>query len=342
VHGAGSEKPLNFLPEFSENDGGMRNSWLLLGLSLGALAPCGCDSIFGAGEGAHGSSIAVGEGKNYRVRPGDSLFSIAERAYGNGLEWPRIWEANPWLQPDRVTAGETIYLPPRDASWGDPPSRQNYALNPGTGNFETEEVGEATEAPAEAGAVAPARSSDPPSGGAAHGPSLQVFRNLANNVSSKTFLGMPVEKTFLLGFSGFAAHAIFQGILVWLAANITFVKDATFRKSLKAVFLTESLTFVTIFVLAGVAILFVYLGSEPGASGDSRLFPALERQLQNPAGIGIAGVTVLVLYVILSLRFLPLVFSIPASRATALMVVSILLPHLIGAYFVGQRAGWIH
>ena len=41
-------------------------------------------------------------------------------------------------------------------------------------------------------------------------------------------------------------------------------------------------------------------------------------------------------------RFLPQVFNVPMSHAIALMAISILIPHLIGAYLVGQRTGIIH
>lgn len=36
----------------------------------------------------------VTPGQNYTVRAGDSLFSIAQRAYGNGAKWPIIYAAN--------------------------------------------------------------------------------------------------------------------------------------------------------------------------------------------------------------------------------------------------------
>jgi hypothetical protein len=274
-------------------------------------------------------------GANHRVRPGESLFAIAERAYGNGLEWPRIWDANPWLDPDHLRAGEILFVPPRDSSWGDPPSKQRYSLDPGTGSFE-----EASESPPPEGGER--RAADPGNGGA---PGLQVFRNLANNVASKTVLGVRIEKGALLLFLCFFLHATIQGILVWLAANITFVKEATLKKSIKAVFLTESLTLSTVVILGLVGILLLYLGKEPpGAQGGgtTELFPALEGTMRSTTGVTIAGAVIFLLYIILSLRFLPQVFQVPIGRAIPLMALAILVPHLIGVYLVGQRMGLIH
>jgi hypothetical protein len=276
---------------------------------------------------AAGASAHADEGKNHRVRQGESLFGLAERAYGNGLEWPRIWEANPWLDPDNLRAGELVYIPARDASWGDPPSKETYALNPGTGKFE------------EGRAPKSARRSTNPGSGT---PGLHVFRNLATQVSARTVFGLPVEKVLFILFLCFLLHAFFEGILVWLAANLTFVKEASFKKSLKATLMTEMLTFATVIVLGGAAILMLYLGTDPGAGGGGApLFPALEEYLRTPAGLAVTGFAVLGLYIILSLRFFPQVFGVPMSRAVTLMALAILIPHLVGFYLVGQRTGMI-
>jgi hypothetical protein len=130
-------------------------------------------------------------------------------------------------------------------------------------------------------------------------------------------------------------------VLVWLAANITFVKDASFKKSMRAVFLTESLTFSTLLVLGGIAIAAVCLGGDASAGGGAPLFPSFESFLRSPTGLGVAGLGVLALYVVLSLRFIPQVFGVPVSRALTLMALAVLIPHLAGMYLVGQRAGII-
>lgn len=291
----------------------MRKSWILIALVL----LIGCDGLTRSP-----TSIA---GTNSRVQSGESLFSIADRAYGNGLEWPRIWEANPWIDPDNLRPGEILYIPPWDASWGDPPADGAYALR---------HKGK----PPVARRRTTTTSANP--GGAGFG---MVVQNLATEVSRKTLFGLPVQKVLLVLFACFLIHAIFQGVLMWLAANLTFVKDASLGKSMKVIFMTESLTFSTIVVLGGVAVVMMHAGAEPtgGASGAS-LFPELERLLRNPTGTGVACAVVMTIYVILSLRFIPQVFGVPMSRAVTLMALAILIPHLAGLYLVGQRTGLIH
>lgn len=304
----------------------MRSVWLSI---LFCVAVTGCDALSGASST---TVSAVRPGTNHKVRGGESLFAIAEDAYGNGLEWPRIWDANPWIDPDRLRIGEMIFVPPRDASWGDPPSRSDFALDPGTGSFESSE-GNVPQPVAE---EAPLSAADPGNGG------LAMVRNIASSMTSKTLFGMSLEKALLFGFSSFLAHAILVGILVWLAANITFVKEASFKKSMKAMFLTESLTFATLLVVAGVGIVLLSVGADPSsAAAEPRLFPGLETFLRSPTGMGVAGFVILALYITLSLRFLPQVFGIPMGRAASLMALAILVPHLTGAYLMGQRLGLI-
>ncbi|MEM7230997.1 MAG: LysM domain-containing protein [Planctomycetota bacterium] len=49
--------------------------------------------------------------QHYRVQPGDSLSSIASECYGDQAQWRRILEANPWITPSRLMAGEVLALP---------------------------------------------------------------------------------------------------------------------------------------------------------------------------------------------------------------------------------------
>lgn len=302
----------------------MRNTWILLSIIFLA----GCDSLLGTPATG---PLGVKQGTNHRVRQGETLYALAEEAYGNGMEWHLIWSANEWIHdPDRtLRVGEIIYIPARDPALAQSEPRGVRSANPPTGVFDD---GSGEDFPTGNVAANPGRGTATPGG-------LAVFRNMASTVSTKTVFGVSLEKAFLYGFAGFLGHAIFQGILVWLAANITFVKEASLKKSLKAVFLAESLTFATLLVLLAVGVVMIYLGSEPTTAGGSQLFPALEGYLRSPIGLGIAGFALLALYVTLSLRFLPQVFGIPMGRAMALMAISILLPHLAGAYLAGQRAG---
>lgn len=49
----------------------------------------------------------------YTVHPGDSLWAIAQKAYGDGRLWTNIWQANPQISnPDLIHPGDIIEIPP--------------------------------------------------------------------------------------------------------------------------------------------------------------------------------------------------------------------------------------
>ncbi|TME06564.1 MAG: LysM peptidoglycan-binding domain-containing protein [Chloroflexi bacterium] len=54
-------------------------------------------------------------GSNYTVQPGDTLYSIAQRAYGDGNKWQIIYDANKQVigsNPNLLRPGEVLYIPP--------------------------------------------------------------------------------------------------------------------------------------------------------------------------------------------------------------------------------------
>jgi 5'-nucleotidase/UDP-sugar diphosphatase len=59
---------------------------------------------------SRGSSTS-GAGKNYVVKKGDTLWSIAQRSYGDGKQYRKIVAANPGIKGDRVNVGQKIVIP---------------------------------------------------------------------------------------------------------------------------------------------------------------------------------------------------------------------------------------
>jgi hypothetical protein len=276
-------------------------------------------------------SADVDQGKNHKVRAGESLFSIAEQAYGNGLEWPRIWEANPWVDPDRLRPGVIIHIPAKDLAYGDPPADSRFSPRPTRLplNPPNRQAGTRTSFDPGMGSALPTTGS---------GGIRLILKDLKKTIQERTVFGMTLDKGFLAILLCAILHTLLQTTLVWLTANITFVKEATYKKSFRAVVLTEALTLTTLVVLCVVGVLVVHLGASPD-SGGTPLFPTLEGWLHSPLGLGLFALTILVLYTTLSLRFFPQVFGMPMSQAITLMTIAVLIPHLIGAYFVGQRTG---
>jgi len=51
------------------------------------------------------------QGSTYTIRKGDTLWSIAQREYGDGQRWVDIVRANPGIEPKKLRVGQTITLP---------------------------------------------------------------------------------------------------------------------------------------------------------------------------------------------------------------------------------------
>lgn len=61
-------------------------------------------------DGKSVTSIAIGE---YTIQKGDTYWSIAVRAYGDGFQWPKIYWANKaiFANPDLIFTGTKILIP---------------------------------------------------------------------------------------------------------------------------------------------------------------------------------------------------------------------------------------
>lgn len=49
--------------------------------------------------------------EEYVVQPGDSVWTIAKAKLGDGKEWKKIVDANPGMNPDKLSAGKKIVIP---------------------------------------------------------------------------------------------------------------------------------------------------------------------------------------------------------------------------------------
>lgn len=70
-------------------------------------------SLFGKEEKKEKGAKSGGEQKTYVVQPGDTLFRVAEKFYGDATHWKRIRDANRTrIDPDgRIRAGQIIIVP---------------------------------------------------------------------------------------------------------------------------------------------------------------------------------------------------------------------------------------
>ncbi len=50
--------------------------------------------------------------QSHVIAPGDSLWNIALKYYGDGTKWKMISEANPGINLDDLKIGSTLKIPP--------------------------------------------------------------------------------------------------------------------------------------------------------------------------------------------------------------------------------------
>ena len=56
-------------------------------------------------------AVSSASGGNYKVKKGDTLYSIARQRYGDGKQWQRIASANPGISPSTLRVGQTLVIP---------------------------------------------------------------------------------------------------------------------------------------------------------------------------------------------------------------------------------------
>jgi nucleoid-associated protein YgaU len=57
-------------------------------------------------------------GETYEVQSGDTLATIADKAYGDGTQWRRIYDANKDTigpDPDKLKIGMKLTIPPKQS-----------------------------------------------------------------------------------------------------------------------------------------------------------------------------------------------------------------------------------
>lgn len=88
----------------------------------------GFDPVAGLGAAGGRSQVAA---TTYTVRPGDTLYGIALRFYGDGFKWPDIFQANKDLidNPDLIFPGQVFKIPQGQRE--ELPVRETYTVRRG-------------------------------------------------------------------------------------------------------------------------------------------------------------------------------------------------------------------
>jgi nucleoid-associated protein YgaU len=69
----------------------------------------------GGGTTAGGGNATAG-GDTYEIQSGDTLLTVAEKFYGDGTQWRRIYDANRdtiGSDPDQLKIGQQLKIPPK-------------------------------------------------------------------------------------------------------------------------------------------------------------------------------------------------------------------------------------
>ena len=98
----------------------------------------------------HTSAVVRHASRVYAVRPGDTLYAIAQRSYGNGADWPWLYHVNESkvTDPNLIYVGEKLqvpYDPPANAASYAPKHAKTVTLSSSeTGSSDTDSAGTAS------------------------------------------------------------------------------------------------------------------------------------------------------------------------------------------------------
>lgn len=267
-----------------------------------------------AGEAPYGAETKSSlRGVNHVVKPGETLFGIAEMYYGNGYKWTELLQYNTWVNPDRLVVGRTIFIP--DPKFMPADDVQGTASpDPGVRDH----------------------------GNPGFGPGIGSFGSFFGELGSARLFGMSLYKLVLILCAWFMIHAAIQGSFVWFAAHLAFVKDVSFKKAMRATVQSEGLATVFLIVVSVTALMMVYVGTAPpGKPVLSDLLLTVEDYLRSSSGMALAGFLIVGLYVFLGVRFIPQAFEIPGGQGVAIVFLAVLIPHVVFLYLIGTRMGFI-
>ncbi len=262
---------------------------------------------------------------NHIVQPGESLSSIAERYYGNKYRWEDLHQYNTVHNPDQLRVGQVIYVP-------DP--IQNIPVAP----QRPPPGGRAVNPPVPPVAPPPQNILDNPNPRLA--PGNWSFSDFLSQFRSAKIFGTSLVKVFLFLCIFFIVHAAVQGAFVWFAAHLSFVKDVSFGKAMRATVQSEGLASVLLFGFVIMGLALVYVGtSPPGKPALDQLLTTVEGFLNSTTGLTAVGGGLVILYCFLGIRFIPGAFEIPSAQGVAVVFLAILIPHAVMCYLLGARLG---
>jgi hypothetical protein len=272
------------------------------------------------------------------VQSGETLSKLAARYYGDEYQWPRIQECNGWLtDPDQLKVGATICIP-------EPTQGASEGLSGFMSWFGT--AGGGKEASASDGGEPPpqqvarrgkARTSNP-----AASTESESWTELFREALQVQCFGRPLGQLLLLIFGWFIVHMMVQGAFTWFAAHMAFVKDVSFKKAWHATVQSETLAalFVAVVGVAGLAVIYVAT-APPGKPAIPELLAIAEQYLSTPTGTAVGGLAVVVLYAFLGIRFIPQALGTNGGQGVAVVLLSVLVPHIVLLYLVGYRLGYL-